>query len=361
MGKSIYVYAICKNEAAFASRWMDSMGEADGVVVLDTGSEDGTPDLLRRLGAEVTERVITPWRFDVARNASLALVPEEADICVCTDLDEVFHPGWRAALEEAWTEGTSQASYRYTWSFTPDGREDVVFWAEKIHSRQGFRWVHPVHEVPEWTGEGTMGEKIMVPGIQLDHHPDETKSRAQYLPLLELAVAEAPWDDRNCHYLGREYCCRGMWREAIETLERHLSLPTATWKEERAASMGYLAQANLALGDKEKARAWLLQEVREAPWLREGWLALAKLDYGEENWEGVLEATGKALAITQRPQTYLSQGEAWGALPWDLHALACWHLGRYREAAEAGERAAELAPGDERLRENLGVYRGRGT
>ena len=50
-------------------------------------------------------------------------MPEEADICVCTDLDEVFHPGWREALEKAWAPGTGQARYRYTWSFTPDGKE----------------------------------------------------------------------------------------------------------------------------------------------------------------------------------------------------------------------------------------------
>ena len=31
----VIVYAICKNEAQFADRWMDSMSEADQVVVLD--------------------------------------------------------------------------------------------------------------------------------------------------------------------------------------------------------------------------------------------------------------------------------------------------------------------------------------
>ena len=42
MGKyNICVYAICKNEEQFADRWMDSMSEADQVVVLDTGSGDG--------------------------------------------------------------------------------------------------------------------------------------------------------------------------------------------------------------------------------------------------------------------------------------------------------------------------------
>ena len=47
----VCVYAICKNEAKFARRWMASMSEADDIVVLDTGSTDGTPQLLRSLGA----------------------------------------------------------------------------------------------------------------------------------------------------------------------------------------------------------------------------------------------------------------------------------------------------------------------
>ena len=43
----VCVYAICKNEEQFVDRWMDSMSEADQVVVLDTGSEDGTVERLR--------------------------------------------------------------------------------------------------------------------------------------------------------------------------------------------------------------------------------------------------------------------------------------------------------------------------
>ena len=89
----VCVYAICKNEEKFADRWMDSMGEADLVVVLDTGSEDGTAERLRARGAQVTVEQILPWRFDAARNRSLELVPEDVDLCVCTDLDEVFRPG----------------------------------------------------------------------------------------------------------------------------------------------------------------------------------------------------------------------------------------------------------------------------
>ena len=90
MGYKVCVYAICKNEEKFAARWVSSMKEADYIVVLDTGSEDNTVEILRNLGVRVEERIISPWRFDNARNASMELIPDDADICVCTDLDEVF-------------------------------------------------------------------------------------------------------------------------------------------------------------------------------------------------------------------------------------------------------------------------------
>lgn len=143
----IVVYAICKNESKFVDRWVDSMQEANEIVVLDTGSEDDTVARLSDRGVKVTERIIRPWRFDVARNASLELVPEDADVCVCTDLDEVFHPGWRKAIEQAWKDKVNQLRYRYTWNFNADGSEGYVFYIEKIHARKGFYWAGAVHEV----------------------------------------------------------------------------------------------------------------------------------------------------------------------------------------------------------------------
>ena len=64
----ICVYAICKNEEQFVERWMKSMSEADLVVVMDTGSTDGTVEKLRGLGARVEQTIVNPWRFDTARN-----------------------------------------------------------------------------------------------------------------------------------------------------------------------------------------------------------------------------------------------------------------------------------------------------
>ena len=353
----VVVYAICKNEAKFAERWMASMAEADQIVVLDTGSADGTAEKLRALGASVTVETIAPWRFDTARNRSLDLVAEDADICVCTDLDEVFHPGWRAALERAWTSGATQASYRYTWSFNPDGTEGVVFWQEKIHARQGYRWAHPVHEVLRWVGPGHPGETVTAEGIQLDHHPDPKKSRGQYLSLLEQSVAEEPEDDRNVHYLGREYMFYGRWDDCIATLKRHLAMPSATWRDERAASMRYIARACREKGEDGLARDWYLRAIVEAPHLREGYMDLSWMLYEQGNWEGVLYFTGCALAIRERPRTYICEASAWGSLPHYLRAMAYYRTGRTAEALRETELALEYAPGDARLLGNAALFR----
>lgn len=91
---------IVKDEALTLPHCLGSVrGLADQVVVVDTGSRDGTPDLARTLGAEVHA---WPWNddFAAARNASLAAC--RGDWVLILDADEAIdardHPGIREAL-----------------------------------------------------------------------------------------------------------------------------------------------------------------------------------------------------------------------------------------------------------------------
>ena len=124
----VCVYAICKNEAKFVERWYNSMKEADAIYVLDTGSTDNTVSLLKKKNIIVKEANIKPWRFDIARNKSLDLVPEDYDICVCTDLDEVLEEGWRKSLEESWQSTTTRCRYNYNWSLDKNNKPLVNFY-----------------------------------------------------------------------------------------------------------------------------------------------------------------------------------------------------------------------------------------
>ncbi len=346
----VCVYAIAKNESKFVKRWVNSMREADEITVLDTGSDDDTVRLLKECGVRVESAVLQPFRFDVARNLSMDMVAEDADICVCTDLDEVFVPGWRAAMEKAWRDGVKTLKYRYTWSFSDDGSEGYVFWIGKTHARRGFRWVHPVHEVLEFEG----GEPLQAyaVGVQLNHYPDSSKPRSSYLPLLELSVKERPDDDRNVHYLGREYMYYRMYDKAIETLKRHLSLPSATWEDERAASMRYISRCYSALGNNREAERYALRAAAEAPHTREAWVDAAKMYVNLKDWHGACFCANKALAIKDRSMSYINEPDAWGYAPYDCLAVALYYLGDYKSALSAADSALSLGGNDARLVNN---------
>lgn len=347
----VAVYTIAKNEAWCAERWVNSVRDADYLVVGDTGSTDGLPELLEGLGVAVYRIHISPWRFEDARNAVLALVPADADVCVPLDMDEVMGEGWRAALEAAWTPQTTRLRYPFIWSHNADGTPAVRYYYDKIHARHGYRWRHPVHEclypdriteVQTWTD-----------AVEKHHWPDDTKSRGQYLPLLELSVREDPQNARNAHYYGRELFFHGRHEEAERELLRHIALPTADWAAETCASWRYIAKCRTATGDLPGAEDALLNAVECASDLRDPWVDLAEVRYWREGWAGCLDAAKAALAIPHVPAAYMNDPRSFGATPHDLAAIACWNLGRFEEAAEHARNALALAPDDERLKRNL--------
>ena len=347
----ICVYAISKNEEKFVKRWYESMKEADEIYVLDTGSKDKTVKLLKDLGVHVKTKKIKPWRFDVARNESLKLVPLDTDICVCTDLDEVFESGWREKLEKAWHKNVTRASYNYNWLLDENNNPKVNFYIEKIHNRHDYLWTHPVHEVLTYIGKN-IENKIILNSITLNHYPDNTKSRSSYLPLLELSVKENPLDDRNMHYLGREYMYYHQWNKAIDTLIKHLNLPSATWKDERCASMRFIARSYYALKRYDEARLWLDKAMNEAPYLRDPYMERAILEYELHNWEDVKKYVLKALEIKEHPKTYINEIFSWDSTPYDILSIAFYHLNNYPESLKYANKALKLN-NDERIKKNI--------
>ena len=190
-------------------------------------------------------------------------------------------------MEKKWTNDTTNARYNYIWSFDENGKPQTSFFIEKIHSRNNFKWVYPVHEILQYTGEQQQ-KYITLDDVTLKHYPDKKKSRGQYLPLLELSVKENPNNDRNMHYLGREYMFYKMYDKSIEAL-------------------------------------------KEAPYLREPYIEYAQLEYELQNWNKVTELVENALKITERPMTYISEGYCWNYVPYDLLAIAYFNLGNYRQ------------------------------
>lgn len=193
----VCVYAICKNEIKNLDAWLESMAPADYIVVLDTGSTDGSFEKLKKDSRvhKVEQKIIDPWRFDVARNESMKLIPSDTAICVCTDPDERFSSAtWANMLRAHWILGKKaiRAEYTYAWSHTENGDPTNIFMCNKIHSYGDYHWVYPCHEVLRLNDDITEPEQTIEfgDGIYLHHYQDTTKDRTNYLELLRIAAEE---------------------------------------------------------------------------------------------------------------------------------------------------------------------------
>ncbi len=344
----IYVYAICKNEERFVDRWMDSMRDADGVFVLDTGSTDRTVARLKARGATVNAKQYDFFRFDVARNDSLAFVPQDADACVCTDLDEVFDKGWRQEIEKAWQDGCNRLFYRYVWKTDADGRESVVFWSDKIHARNGWKWKYAAHEV--LTSDSPAAFRH-TPSLCLRHFPDEGKDRSDYLSLLSLSAVEHPSDARVHYYLGREYLFGGDYASALACFERYLTLPSP-WAEEKTQVLRFAGLCHESLGS-EKAETCYEQAICLSPRLREPYVDYAGYLLRRNQVHGAIFFLQKALTKTQPSYEFCLDTSYYGALPYDLLSLAYYALGDGENGVRALKTALSYEPNNLRLLQNL--------
>ena len=345
----ICVYAICKNEEKFIERWYESVKEADGIYVLDTGSTDNSVNLLKSLGVVVRQEIISPWRFDIARNKSLEMIPDDFDICICLDLDEVLEKGWSKTIKSLWKDGLTRLRYVYNWSLDKNNQPIISFYGEKIHKRKGFTWVNPVHEILKYKGE----EKYLYTDkVIVNHYPDSKKSRSSYLPLLELAVKEDPRNDRNMHYLGREYMYYGKYEEAISTLERHLSLESATWKDERCASMRFIARCYMKLNRPREAIMWSNLAIKESPYLRDAYMEKALITYELKKFKETEKLCREALNIKKHPKTYINEVFTTDLNIYDILSVVCFYNGKYRSSLRYVKMALELDKDNERLLSN---------
>jgi glycosyltransferase involved in cell wall biosynthesis len=347
----IAIYAISKNEEQFVERFCKSAKGADLILIADTGSTDNTVSLAKEHGAIVHDICISPWRFDKARDTALALIPRDFDVCISLDLDEVMEDGWREEIERVWKDDTTRLRYKFDWGC------GIAFFYEKIHHRHGYHWHHPVHEYPR-PDHRTNEIYAHTDMLLVTHLPDNTKSRGQYMPLLELAIKEDPRCPRNAFYHARELTFYCRWDEAIMYLNKYLEMPEATWQNERCYAMRLLGKSYEHLYNHNEAEKWYRLAAAEAPNTREPWVELAMLSYQRHDWTQCYFAACKALEIKDKALVYTMDPSVWTEKPHDLASIAAWHLGLKESALYHIDEALKFAPDDARLVSNKQLIQG---
>lgn len=119
MNVALSACLIVKDEAAHLPRALDSVrAVTDEIIVVDTGSADGTPDIAAQMGARVFHH---PWRGDFAEARNASLSHTTGAWILWLDADEALEPDSAAQLPLLLQTTSAEGLQVIVRSFYPPG------------------------------------------------------------------------------------------------------------------------------------------------------------------------------------------------------------------------------------------------
>lgn len=209
-------YTILKNEKKYVEKWLYYTKDYDYRVLLDTGSTDGSWEMLQEAAKSdpnliIEQRVFTPWRFDTARIYNLGMVPQDVTWCLSPDLDEYYSINTLEEMEKiisAVPDITCIASDRLDiYSKTVRVGPPNLLPTNKIHRRHDYSWKGRVYEHITWIQKDRSEKELYSKDIFLIHDQDYSKPERSplYIGLMEEGWAEDPTDGWNNWFLLYHY------------------------------------------------------------------------------------------------------------------------------------------------------------
>lgn len=205
-------YTILKNEAKYIEKWLHYAKDYDYRVLLDTGSTDGSWEMLQQAAKSdpnliIEQKAWDPWRFDVARIYNLAMVPQDVAWCLSPDLDEYYSINTLEEMEKIITavpDITCISSDRLDiYSKTVRVGPPHLMGTNKIHRRHDYTWKARVYEHISWIHKDRYEKELYSEDIFLIHDQDFKKPERSplYVKLMEEGWAENPTDTWNNWFL----------------------------------------------------------------------------------------------------------------------------------------------------------------
>lgn len=363
-------YTICKNESKHVDTWVNGLkDEVDYICVLDTGSTDDTLEQFKKYPFVIVEqKEIKPWRFDNARNESIKLIPEDADVAMVVDLDEVYRPGFREKIEKAFNDGYNLIS-GYKIVFDESGNQTSNIGEELslpiIADIRNWHWEYPVHEYPVYYDESKIKE-IVVDDVVCEHRPEpeSVKSRKQYIDILKNWYESSDPPDAIClEKYSVELWSRGYKDEAykitMESIDKVVNHSDYTGKitlYRNAMNAAILARL---YGDDDKVLHYVEMAKSSGVLTRSLYVTESEAYANVFNdYEKAIESSLKALEITEiNSKPYIEDKNLFnhGNIEHDL-AFYYYKLGKYSEAAKYEELALDAEYTSERA-DNLHYYK----
>ncbi|HVJ19912.1 MAG TPA: glycosyltransferase [Polyangiaceae bacterium] len=352
----IVLTMIVRQEAKVIRRCLESVrAHIDAWSISDTGSTDGTQDIIRECLAGIPGQLLErPWTdFATNRNEAIdAGLQFEPDYFLTLDADEELTTSVGFSLGDLTTD-------TYSAMFEMEGT--AARWPRKVLFRSHLRYKFVLDEtIVGFKSEG------MLPACLVKSYTDGARSSAgmaqkyeRDCEVLRRAVEREPDEPRYWYYLAQRLAGAGKYEEAIEAFKRRLAIESGLFAERGYCEMviGQCLQALDAPFHEIQAaylKSWQTNPLRAEPLFALGCLHSIRGEHA------LAELYARACHRIQRPNDPLPVDDsiyAYRAV--DLMAGAIAEQGRAGEARDLLEKLLVLPqlPAEEhqRVRDNIAL------
>lgn len=333
MRPTICLNMIVKDEAPVIRRCLDSVRPfIDTWVIVDTGSTDGTQDLVRTHFADVPgELHERPWRnFGHNRTEALVLARNKADYTFVIDADEVLE------LPEGWARPElGLDAYDLRLQFDHMSYDRICL----VANRLPWRYEGVLHE---YLATDRLFSHARLEGPVVRVSPDGARTRdttpeekyRRDAAVLEAALVDEPNNARYVFYLAQSYRDSGQTQRAVDTYRRRAGM--GGWDEEVWCSLYQVGKLSERLGlEPATVVHRYLTAYQNRPTRVEPLVELARFHRLRGEWALAHLFAAQAVCI-ERPADRLFVVAAhydWMAL--DEYAIASYWIGEHRECQRA--------------------------
>ncbi len=302
---------IVKNEARFLAGCLESVKDLVAeIVVVDTGSSDGTEAIARQFGARVFHHRWT-GNFAQARNRALARATQPWILYL--DADERLHPLYHATVRQAVSQNTADAFYLRVKSEVRGvlgNMPHVQAYPRLFRKLPGVRFVGRVHEqiTPSLQARKARFAYLDVEIEHLGYNQSDEVLRQKIernLTYLEQQVTEEPENPYARFQLGQTYILAGRVEEGEAQLHQaiesgRLSPPLT------GTALLILANEAYKRGEFSEAIALAQRSLQVAPRQRLGWFLISDSHAALKHWDAALQALEQVQAHQELARSDLS-------------------------------------------------------
>ncbi len=351
-GTSLTVSMIVRDERENLEVLLPALRDAvDAIVVVDTGSTDGSPDVARAAGATVVSR---PWDddFSAARNAGLELV--RTSHVLWLDADDRVAPETLARLKDAVARRPEAGWLLLLVNEAADPAAVTSCWQLRAFpARPEHRFAGRIHEqlFGALQATGTPVDRLDAPIRHLGYaDPEEVLRKARRnFTMLSRDAATAPDDVPTLYHLMRAASACGEPEAALDAAER-LIAPAARGTPTDVLQAAEVIRARLLFqrGRSEDALAGLRRAVDRVPDDATARYFLADLLRRRGDLASAARELGAARSCPIRLETIPVPVAGLRRAIRKGHGEVLEQLGRPAEAAAAYREALDDAAGEDR-------------